>query len=69
MKPTPIRCRLLGALQLAPMTIGQASRCLDARPAYVQRVIADLRGLGVVAVSGARHCRNGRPEKVWRLAA
>lgn len=69
MSPQPLRCRLLGALELAPMTITQVSRCLDAQPSYVQRLIAELRSLGVVRETGSMRRRTCRPEKLWQVAA
>lgn len=69
MSPAPLRCRLLGALELVPMTVAQVARCLDARPAYVQRIVADMRRLGAVREVGKRHRRTCRPEKLWGIAA
>lgn len=69
MNQLPLRCRVIGAMELQPMTIPQISLCLDARPAYVQRVVSDLRSVGAARCAGSRHRRTGRPEKVWELVA
>jgi predicted transcriptional regulator len=64
-----LRIRVITALELAPMTTPQLAKCLDARPTYVQRIIADLCGAGAVRETGSVYRRHSRPEKLWSIAA
>lgn len=69
LRPLPLRCRILGALELAPMTILQLADSLDAGEAYVRRMIVELHKLGVLQETGIRRHGTGRPWKVWSVVA
>lgn len=69
MNPMPVRCRLLRALELAPMTVRQASTCLSVGEQYARRTMFELYEMGVVREIGSRRHGTGRPRKVWEIAA
>lgn len=57
---TPIRIRILTALELQPMTIRQLSQCLSVSRRNVERWISLYRSIG------AMECIHGRPN-IWRV--
>lgn len=65
----PLRERILGALQLAPMTINEVSRCLCANPRYVQRLLADMRVKHRVRYGRTVRLGPTRPHRKWELPA
>lgn len=67
-KPLPMRCRALGALELAPMTIRQLARRLSTSEPYARKTIDELRGLGVIRPAGTIASK-GRPGCLWSIAA
>lgn len=69
MKPLPLRVRVLGALELAPMTVFMLSTSLDVSQISVQHKIDDLRRLGVIAKCAVERGREGRPWNVYGIAA
>lgn len=69
MSPLPLRCRILGALELQAMSAPQLARCLCARTTYIQRLLAELRKLGVVRSAGAQRTGNWRPERKFEVRA
>lgn len=64
-----LRERILGALQLAPMTISELSRCLCARPTYVQRLLADMRVKHRTRICGKVRMGSTRPDWKWERVA
>ena len=66
---TPLRNRILAALQLAPMTIAELSRCLSARPEYVQRLLAEMRLRRAVRYGKTVRLGGFRPHRKWELSA
>lgn len=69
MNPPPLRERIVGALRLAPMTIAELSRCLAARPEYVERLVSQMHVGHVIQHCGSKRTGNYRPHSQWRLAA
>lgn len=66
MKPMPLRVRVIGALQLAPMTIEEVARVLSANVHSVRHYVEELKGMRVVSpVAGVKP--EGRAFKVWRI--
>lgn len=65
MKPQPLRARILSALKLAPMSETELARCLDARVHYVQRLVAEMRGHGLVRNAG--YVKNGKRRPLLRV--
>lgn len=61
MTPTPLRIRILTALELQPMTIRQLSQCLSASRSNIERWIAFLRDWKAIRL----HRREGLT-KFWR---
>lgn len=68
MSPRPLRTRIIGALELAPMTTAQLTRALSANPASVRHCVDELRGMRLIAAAHHQRVRNGRPRSVWRLS-
>lgn len=64
-----LRNRILGALQLAPMTTNELSRCLSARPTYVQRLLADMRVKHRTRICGKVRMGSTRPDWKWERTA
>lgn len=64
---TPLRNRILAALRLAPMTITELSRCLSARPEYVQRLLAEMRVRHAVRYGETVRLGAFRPHRKWEL--
>lgn len=64
---TPLRVRIRAALALAPMTITELSRCLSAQPAYVQRLLAQMRQARNVRYGSTIRIGNYRPHRKWEL--
>lgn len=67
--PLPLRCRILGALELAPMTVLQLATSLDVTQNRVRRMMVELREAGVAHITGTVQGLNGHPRNVWSLAA
>lgn len=67
--PLPLRCRILGALELAPMTPAQLAKCLDVTQNRVRRAMAEFREAGVTRVIDTQQGVNGHPRNVWSLTA
>lgn len=65
----PLRERILAALRLAPMTIAELARCLSAQPAYVQRLLAEMRLRRSVRYGETVRLGNFRPHRKWELIA
>lgn len=66
MRPLPLRVRVIGALQLAPMTIDEVARVLSANVHSVRHYIGELKGMRVVSAVGSMRASTC-PRKIWRL--
>ena len=64
MKPLPLRCRVIGALQLSPMSIGQLSSVLSANVHSVRHYVEELHGMKVISHRGIGRA-NRYPVKLW----
>lgn len=67
--PKPLIKRLIGALELAPMTVDQLAIRLTVGEASVRTRLAELRELGVAGPVSAVKRPSQRPRKIWSLAA
>ena len=68
MSPRPLRTRIIGALELAPMTTVQLTRALSANPASVRHYVDELRGMRLISAARRQRVLDGRPRSVWRLS-
>ena len=66
---TPLRERVLGALALQPMTIAELSLALSARPAYLQRLLSQMRNAHAIRYGRTVRLGNYRPHRKWELRA
>lgn len=67
MKPLPLRCRILYALELAPMTGRELVRCLSVPQSCVSKMLEHLCRLRAVARAGSVKIVRGRPLTVYGL--
>lgn len=52
MKPLPLRCRVIGALQLSPMSINQLASVLCANVHSIRHYVEELHGMRVISQRG-----------------
>lgn len=64
---TPLRDRILSALELAPMTADQLARCLSLSMSATRRQVRELRYARRVWGRTAHTSHNGRPRYVYAL--
>lgn len=57
---TPLRERVIGALQLQPMSIQQVARCLSIHPETARMSLRRLERRGSVRVNGWTRARKGK---------
>lgn len=61
----PLRPRIIGALELAPMTASDVIRALSANRNTVRSYLAELVETGEIRRIGVRKAENGRPGRVY----
>ena len=67
MKPMPLRVRVIGALQLAPMTIEEVARVLSANVHIVRHYVEELKSMRLVSPVAMAKRQGRAPLKVWRI--
>jgi hypothetical protein len=63
-----LEARVIAALALAPLTVGDLSKMLCSCYEPVRQAVFMCKAAGAVRVCGIRHKRNGRPELLCALA-